>query len=148
MHKTYRYLFAASIVLALFAMANDSFGQRQSSRGDSKVVVDSGKEGRTALCHATGSATHPYNYLVLPDEPLSAHFDEHGTPLAGHEQDFFPVDHDCDRSNDNGGVGDDDGNPTSVPEPITMLLFGTGLAGVGYVSRRYFKKRGNDDIQD
>ncbi|MFL6468324.1 MAG: PEP-CTERM sorting domain-containing protein [Pyrinomonadaceae bacterium] len=147
MQKTSRYLFAATIVLALLAMAHDSIGQRKfRGRGDSKFSASLDTKGRTALCHATSSATNPYNYLVLPDEPLSAHFDEHGTPRAGHEQDFFPVDNDCDRSNDNGG-NDPGGTPTSVPEPITMLLFGTGLAGIGYASRRYFRKsdENNDD---
>ena len=30
--------------------------------------------------------------------------------------------------------------PTGVPEPITMLLFGAGLAGVGYAKRRMGRK--------
>jgi hypothetical protein len=33
----------------------------------------------------------------------------------------------------------DDNTPT--PEPITMLLFGTGLAGVGYVRRKFGKDK-------
>ena len=32
------------------------------------------------------------------------------------------------------------GAPTGVPEPITMLLFGAGLAGVGYAKRRMSRK--------
>jgi hypothetical protein len=92
----------------------------------------------TAVCHATSSAENPYNFLRLPPEPLSAHFDEFGNPLNGHEQDFFPVDNDCNRLNDPGGG---DPPPGAVPEPITILLFGAGVAGVGYASRRFRRKR-------
>src|SRR4051794_19159973 len=127
MQKTFRYLFAATIVLSLAAMAHNTFGQKP----------------KTAICHATSSATNPYSFLQLPQEPLSAHFDEHGTPLAGHEKDFFPVDNDCDVTNDGGSV-EPTPAPTGTPEPITMLLFGAGLAGVGYVSRRYLRKGGDD----
>jgi hypothetical protein len=94
---------------------------------------------RTAMCHATRSATNPFNFLTLPGEPLSAHFDEFGSPLAGHETDFFPVDNDCDTSNDPDG-GDPPG-PGAVPEPVTILLFGAGVAGVGYASRRVRRNR-------
>ena len=31
------------------------------------------------------------------------------------------------------------GDTTPTPEPITMLLFGSGLAGIGYARRRYNK---------
>jgi hypothetical protein len=95
-----------------------------------------GPPDAVAICHATSAADGHYNYLELPPEPLSAHFDEHGTPKAGHEKDFFPVDGDCDKSNDPGGSGDDPGGPGGTPEPITILLFGAGVAGVGYASRK------------
>ena len=130
MKKPFRYLFAAVIVLTLSSAADNIYGQ---------------PDGR-ALCHATSSASNPYNYLVLPPSGLSRHLDDNGSPLAGHEQDFFPVDSDCDRSNDPGG--NEEPPPTTVPEPITMLLFGTGLAGVGYVSRRYLRKRGDENDID
>lgn len=39
--------------------------------------------------------------------------------------------------------------PQPVPEPITILLFGTGLASVGLAARKRFgKKRGDDDPKD
>ena len=97
------------------------------------------RPGRTAICHATRSSANPFNYLSLPGEPLSAHFDEFGSPLAGHETDFFPADNDCDTSNDPGGGGDP--GPGAVPEPVTILLFGAGVAGVGYASRRVRRNR-------
>jgi hypothetical protein len=41
----------------------------------------------------------------------------------------------------NGGVcPGGGGTPTATPEPITMLLFGAGLAGVGYAKRRMGRK--------
>lgn len=130
MKKTLRYLFAAVFVLSLSMMANHAYGQPD----------------KRALCHATSSESNPYNYLVLPPSGLSSHLDDQGSPLAGHEEDFFPVDSDCDRSNDPGG--NEEPPPTTVPEPLTMLLFGTGLAGVGYVSRRYLRKRGEENDLD
>ncbi len=37
--------------------------------------------------------------------------------------------------------GNKGASTTPTPEPITMLLFGTGLAGVGYVRRRFGKDK-------
>jgi len=128
--KFQRYLIAAALMLTPLMLAHNTYG-------DPPVF--------TSICHATSSETNPYNFLTLPPEPLSAHFDEFGTPLAGHEKDFIPTDSDCDISNDGGG---EPPPPGSTPEPITMLLFGAGLAGVGYVSRRYLKKGDSDDIND
>ena len=91
---------------------------------------------RTALCHATGSGH--FNFLNLPPEPLDNHMDGNGSPISGHENDFFPVDGDCDRTNDPPGG---DPGPGAVPEPITILLFGAGVAGVGYASRRIRRNR-------
>ena len=78
------------------------------------------------ICHATGSATNPYTTLNLPTVSTGGHFDNNGTPQSGHEDDIL---------NPPGGVCPT-GGPAEVPEPITMLLFGAGLAGVGYAAKR------------
>ena len=131
MKDTLRYFVAAGFVLSLAISAGTAWAQ---------------PPGGMAICHATSSATNPYNDLVLPPSALSTHLDSNGSPLAGHEQDFFPRDSDCDRSNDPGGPGGPP--PAAIPEPITMLLFGTGLAGLGYASRRFFGKGKEDNDLD
>lgn len=128
MQNSVRYALAVMFVLPLLAVAPNLYAD---------------PPAKTALCHATSSESNPYTYLELPPSPLDNHIDSNGSPLAGHEQDFFPVDSDCDRSNDPGG--DPGTDPGAVPEPITMLLFGSGIAGVGYISRRFLKKRGDED---
>jgi hypothetical protein len=93
---------------------------------------------KTAICHATGSAANPFTFLSLPPEPLSGHFDNSGTPLAGHEDDYFASDAEIAAGEcfaDSGGPSPTP-DPGAIPEPITMLLFGAGVAGVGYASRR------------
>lgn len=38
--------------------------------------------------------------------------------------------------------------PEPVPEPVTILLFGTGLASIGYAARRKFGKKGAEGEVD
>lgn len=47
---------------------------------------------RYTICHVAGRADAPANYVILRNIPYQAfrgHFDENGTPEAGHEQDFI-----------------------------------------------------------
>lgn len=126
-YKAFRCVSVTFCVVVVLFLSTVSFGQVQ----------------KTAICHATSSAENPFNFLELPPASLDDHIDnETGNPLVGHEQDFFPVDNDCDKSNDPGGPGP---SPDPIPEPITMLLFGAGLAGVGYASRRFMKKSKKED---
>ena len=92
------------------------------------------------LCHRTSDinpdgSVH-YQLLPLPPTAITAHLDEHGNLEAG---DFFPNDEDCDVTNDGGTTGTPD--PGATPEPITVLLFGAGVAGAGYATRRLRKNR-------
>ena len=131
MKNSTRYFLSAMFVLSLLTVTQNLYADPPE---------------KTAICHATSSESNPYSYLVLPPAPLDDHLDSNGSPLAGHEQDFFPVDTDCDRSND--PPGGNENPPNATPEPITMLLFGAGLAGVGYVSRKYLRKRGDENEID
>jgi hypothetical protein len=44
---------------------------------------------KVTICHATSSDTNPYNEITVSDNAIGAHFDENGTPLAGHEKDLL-----------------------------------------------------------
>lgn len=85
-------------------------------------------QNQQPICHATGSASNPYTLIAPSDGSYQAHFNNHFGPNGG---DFFSSDGTC----PGGGT-----TPTAVPEPITMLLFGAGLAGVGYAKRRMGSK--------
>ncbi len=59
------------------------------------VTVTNEEKARYTICHVAGLAAQPANYIILRDMPWQAifgqagHFEENGTPRAGHEQDFF-----------------------------------------------------------
>ena len=74
---------------------------------------------KVTLCHATSSAGNPFVLENINSNALGAHL-AHG--------DVYPNSGLCP-----GGI---DGGPVATPEPVTMLLFGVGLAGIGYVARR------------
>jgi hypothetical protein len=89
------------------------------------------QQGETTICHATGSASNPYVEITTANPAIiNAHIGN--PPGTGHPGDFVVS-----------GPGQCPGagpGPTAVPEPITMLLFGAGLAGVGYAKRRMGRK--------
>ncbi len=59
------------------------------------VTVTNDDNERYTICHVAGLAAQPANYIILRDMPWQAifgqagHFEENGTPRAGHEQDFL-----------------------------------------------------------
>ena len=84
-----------------------------------KGQISKGGEGGTLppLCHATGSNSNPFTLISPGDPSYNTHFGHGDVPAVN-------------------GVCGGGTTPSGVPEPITMLLFGAGLAGVGYAKRR------------
>lgn len=50
---------------------------------------DPGPANKVTICHATSSATNPYTRIVVSENAIGGHFDNPGTPKAGHEQDIL-----------------------------------------------------------
>lgn len=64
---------------------------------------------KVTICHATSSATNPYTQIVVSENAIGGHFENPGTPKAGHELDLlFQGEVACP-----GGV-----NPTATPTNI------------------------------
>ncbi|MCH8889254.1 DUF5011 domain-containing protein [Patescibacteria group bacterium] len=65
---------------------------------DTQEVLATGgtDEEKITICHATGSDTNPWNTLHVSENSTGGHFDEQGTPEAGHESDLLLSGHvDC-----------------------------------------------------
>ena len=46
-------------------------------------------EPKVTICHATGSETNPYTQNIVSANAIGGHFDNPGTPKAGHEADLL-----------------------------------------------------------
>lgn len=66
---------ASAMVLAVCLVGNLAFAKQS---GHSAVQHQYGKQG---VCHATGSAKHPYVFLMVPVN--SAHFTKHSSDVYG-----------------------------------------------------------------
>ena len=107
-----------SVALLLGLSASAVIGQ--GTKGEQ--ISKGGEGGLPDLCHATGSPSNPF-VLISPGDPsYNTHFGHGDMPAV------------------NGVCGE--GTPSVIPEPITMLLFGAGLAGVGYAKRRMGRNKG------
>ena len=117
-------LTAASIMLVVLAFVATSFGQPT----------------KVGLCHA--NADGKFSFISIPPTALDAHYDRDLQKfLNGHDLDFFAdSQEECDQGT--GGGGEEP--PGAVPEPLTILLFGAGVAGVGYATRRLRRKSDKD----
>jgi hypothetical protein len=102
-----RYVLSAAVV-AVLALSGASLAQSNS------------------ICHHPQKEESNHNPDSLKDNTNNAHFDEESN--GNHDQDHPP--------GPDGTCASFSGGVTAVPEPITMLLFGAGLAGVGYAAKR------------
>jgi len=111
---------AASQNRGAAASALNSTSGGTQSEPDTAVVADE-EEKKTAICHREGDGSYHLN--TVSSNAVDAHL-AHG--------DTYPEDGAC----LSGTAGGGDVEPGATPEPITLLLFGAGLAGVGYLTRR------------
>src|SRR3989338_7285140 len=44
---------------------------------------------KVTICHATSSETNPYTQIVVSSNAIGGHFENPGTPKAGHEDDLL-----------------------------------------------------------
>ena len=111
---------AAVIVLVLVIVgANTTIG------------AASDKNEKVTICHATSSETNPWNRIVVSENATSGHFENNGTPKAGHEDDVLlqgeqecPVEEDpevppktCPEGSYEIGRKEDNGDPICKLEP-------------------------------
>lgn len=82
------------------------------AQGCPDEVVAGGNDGKITICHATNSATHPYNKITIALSGLNGH--------SKHAKDFIPASEDSDCSI---------GTPTITLTPtITPTMDGTATA--------------------
>ena len=80
----------ALVVSAVFFLGG---GDLSGTAGDDdNKVSDENANERVSYCHIAGLAEDPANTILLENMPLGSlngHFENNGTPKAGHEQDFL-----------------------------------------------------------
>lgn len=121
--KTLSTLIAVCAVLVVLVFTANTFGQAP----------------KVGLCHA--NAPNDYSFVFISENALDAHYDRDLMQFKnGHDLDFFAdTAEECTRTTPGG-----EEPPGAVPEPLTILLFGAGVAGVGYATRRLRRKSDAD----
>src|SRR3989338_2770028 len=82
---------------------------------------------KVTICHATSSETNPYTQIVVSENAIGGHFENPGTPKAGHEDDlFFYGEVDCPggetpTSTQTPTPTEIVGEPTNIPTPEPTL---------------------------
>jgi hypothetical protein len=111
LNKLQKILFTASLVVMLTLSASiASYAQKNPPRGDNGCA-----------------------HVVPPED------NDSGGAGSNNPQDDGTNGPSCkeDKVDEDPGPSPTPGDTTPTPEPITMLLFGSGLAGIGYARRRY-----------
>jgi hypothetical protein len=125
---------SGALVLFLSLAILNGYGQVNNKAIDTLKFHPNSTSTNVNICHVTGSATNPsFELTSIPEEALKGHLghgDIYPVPAAG-----CPT----------GGVVITPGSgPGATPEPVTILLFGTGLAAAGFVARRSRRKKLED----
>lgn len=108
----------ALALLAAFALSQVAQAT-QPSDSPKKVVI----------CHATSSEQNPYNEIEVSENAIGGHFDNPGTPKAGHEDDLLLKEGEhCPEGDGPTGGGNDDKD--DAQDRINSDTFTNG-AGVG-----------------
>ena len=116
------FLFVAFLLAVVTSVSSQSRLNGQPGFGPGRGQQ---RSDMISVCHATGSQENPYETIAVA---------ENGRAHRYHPADIIPEPTDgCP-----GPIGDDP--PTPTPEPLTMLLFGSGIAGIGYAARRFRRR--------
>lgn len=54
-----------------------------------RSYVHAVNNNKVTICHATSSATNPYTQNIVSENAIGGHFENPGTPKAGHELDLY-----------------------------------------------------------
>lgn len=101
-------LLAAALTLITMLLISLPAAAKPNGKTNSKVTI----------CHATSSTTNPYIQIVVSENAIKGHFDNPGTPKAGHEDDLlYKGEADCPIPKDEQPVDED--TPTEDPAPVT-----------------------------
>ncbi len=82
----------AGLTLGAVAACTDPAGPRMAPTDAPSLTVNRGGGGadKVTICHAAGrDGTTKYVEITVARSASYAHIDEHGTPRAGHEDDFY-----------------------------------------------------------
>jgi hypothetical protein len=57
--------------------------------GGVALAKEDKKDHKVTICHATSAEKNPWVRIVVDQHATTGHFDNNGTPLAGHEDDVL-----------------------------------------------------------